>query len=252
MELRSRTTLSASCIKPSSRSTGLRLRERRGRPSSTKSPPNNKKNNVVKDKNTPTGQGIPPPSPTIHIRIGEKLPPHLLNTSIKTHTSNPTTLKTLLSKKNQDGLLIWIHPKKYKQEVLNQLSHLEQTQIDPTLRLSRIHITAYQPSQNALFLVSADLSDPPTALLSDPHGTRLLGPLGFVRPQATTRTWAVRRARLGPVRFGVLVVRGDGVVIRRVMGGVEGVVEGVASVKSVWRREMMRERDRRGEVKVPW
>ncbi|KAK2749966.1 hypothetical protein FQN55_002684 [Onygenales sp. PD_40] len=194
--------------------------------------------------------------------------------SIKTHTSNPTALKTLLSKKNQDGLLIWIHPKKYKREsklkrnphsyyshsysnnqpskVLNQLSHLEQTQIDPTLCLSRIHITAYQPSQNALFLVSADLSDPPTALLSDPHGTRLLGPLGFVRPQATTRTWAVRRARLGPVRFGVLVVRGDGVVIRRVMGGVEGVVEGVASVKSVWRREMMRERDRRGEVKVPW
>ncbi|KAK2813806.1 hypothetical protein FQN50_000207 [Emmonsiellopsis sp. PD_5] len=252
MELRSRTTRSTPYIEPSSPSKGRRLQKRRRGPSLAKSPPNNKKINVVKDKNTTTGEEIPPPSPAPSIRIGEKLPPHLLNANIKTHTGNSTTLKTLLSKKNQDGLLIWVHTKKYKQEALNQLSHLEQTQIDPTLRLSRIHITAYHPSQNALLLASADLSEPPTALLSDPHGTRLLGPLGFIRPQATTRTWAVRRARLGPVRFGAVVLRGDGVVVRRLMGGVEGVVEGVERVKGVWRRDRGREREGRGGVKVPW
>ncbi|KAL2860803.1 uncharacterized protein BJX67DRAFT_327305 [Aspergillus lucknowensis] len=184
------------------------------------------------------------------LKVGHPMPNYLLHIQLPVQSEDGTKRKTTLQQllnRSVEGIVVCVYSHISK-KVLE--SEFERLSGGPALRLkvAWVGLSTYPPSVHAALLGESEFQkgEKPYRMLSDP-ATKLLQPMGFVRPRPRSKTWSTRMRKLGSIRCGFFIITKDKRLFARKMGKLDNIVEELLTAQIRLYAQPIN-----GGVKRPW
>ncbi|KAL2862677.1 uncharacterized protein BJX67DRAFT_365783 [Aspergillus lucknowensis] len=186
------------------------------------------------------------------VLVGQTLPSHVLDISLRTHGGKKTTLRTVIEASEHDILALVfsrISKKHLQEEFEATYTHVYY----PNVNLTTVAISTYSVSEFASLAgqTIVDPEDMPGVVLSDPS-RQLLDAMGFVRAPPASKAAATRMRGQGPIRHGFFVVKKDGTLFAKESGTLENVNDAIYKVHQKVHSQWVADLRRRGLPIPPW